>query len=807
MAKADLHVHSKYSDYPSTWLHKLYDSPESFTETEEVYRQAKSRGMDFVTITDHDDIRGSLELVAAHPNDCFVSCEITSYFPEDNCKVHILVYGIDEDQYHHMSSIRRNLYILRDYIVEQDIAYSVAHATYDQDGKLAFEHIEKLVLLFDVFEVVNGGSNEQNNVCLYGYLQSLNQAKVGLLQQKYDIQPISDDPWVKGYTGGSDDHCGILIGSAYTQCLAATPTEFIELLKQKKTLAHGMHGNFMVYATGIFKHLHDFKAHRDTKYTKTKLNSFLQLLFAGERGNLIERFKKSRSLRYLKRKNSNTHRALFRLLKDIDANYQEDIAQRIPVMYNNIAGLHDEFLKTTIKALVKNAPDGNVFKMLQNLGSIFPMAMLAVPFVGSLRHQFLKASIKDNLLAQSGETVVKKALWFTDTIDDLNGVSVSLRQIAKESQRLAYELTLVSCVDIENVQQALPKNTLNIEPIMQFELPGYEQLKISVPSLLSLMQKVVEEQPDQIIISTPGPLGCAALLCAKLMDVPVKAVYHTDFAEQVYRMSESQVFADMVDQVINTFYKQMDFIYVPSQSYINTLAQRGLDIKKMAIFPRGVDLNQYCPQAPSNMLLSQHKLQGEFTLLYAGRISEDKNLSLLCRLFSNAHEQCPGRYNLVIAGDGPDLVTLQERIGHLPNVHFTGRIDTPELVAWYVTADLFVFPSHTDTFGMVVLEAQACGLPCLVTNTGGPKEIIRADQTGQVITTDNPQDWLLVIEQYYDLKCHDSERFIAIKKMCVELVVKNNSWRQIFDYMLGDEYRQLDSNVSNVLPLPLDKIA
>ena len=152
MAKADLHVHSKYSDYPSTWGHKVYNSPESFTAVETVYQQAKQRGMDFVTLTDHDDIRGSLELVKKFPRDTFMSCEVTSYFPEDYCKVHILVYGISESQYKKIMQIRHNVYVLRDFIVDEDLAYSVAHATYDQDGKLSFEHVEKLVVLFDVFE-------------------------------------------------------------------------------------------------------------------------------------------------------------------------------------------------------------------------------------------------------------------------------------------------------------------------------------------------------------------------------------------------------------------------------------------------------------------------------------------------------------------------------------------------------------------------------------------------------------------------------------------------------------------------------
>ena len=154
MGKVDLHCHSKFSDVPSTFLLKAYNSPESFTEPEDLYKQAKSRGMDYVTITDHDDIRGCLELQISHPEDTFISCEVTAYFPDDNCKVHILVYDIDTKQYDKMMEIRRDLFTLRDYIIEQAIAYSVAHATYDQVGKLTFDHIEKLLLFQDIGKVI-----------------------------------------------------------------------------------------------------------------------------------------------------------------------------------------------------------------------------------------------------------------------------------------------------------------------------------------------------------------------------------------------------------------------------------------------------------------------------------------------------------------------------------------------------------------------------------------------------------------------------------------------------------------------------
>lgn len=805
MAKVDLHVHSKYSDYPSTWILKAYDSPESFTEPELLYQQAKSRGMDLVTITDHDDIRGCLELRKSHPDDTFISCEITTWFPEDGCTIHILVYGIEEQQYNTMMEIRGDIYKLREYIFEHNIAHSVAHATYDQDGKLTFEHIEKLVLLFDVFEVINGGSSKQNNVLLHQYIQSLDEQMIDELQTKHKIKPHSAEPWVKGFTGGSDDHCGILIGSAYTESFSQTPEQFISSLSHKASLAHGLHGTFEIYATSVFKHIHDYRTDRDDKYPSTKMNMFLEMFFEGDQGNWIKRFKKSHSLRYLKRKNSRTHKALHQLLTEVNENRELDIAQKIPLAYKQVANLYDEMFYSIIKAVVKNLPEGNIFKAFQKMSTIFPLVTLAAPFIGSMRHQVLKGNIKDRLIEHSNQNYTHKTLWFTDTIDDLNGVSVSLRQIAKQSRELGYQLRLFTSVDEAKISTPLPEGTLNLMPIYSEPVPGYEQQIITFPSFLTMMKSIAEEQPDQVVISTPGPVGLSALICAKLMDVPVKAIYHTDFGEQIFRMTDEAFMSNLVDQVVNLFYSQADHVYVPSMSYINKLADAGIDRSTMNIFPRGIDTKLYKPLEKQNTELCpirQQQLQGEFTLLFAGRISEDKNLSLLVKIFEQANQAAPGRYNLVVAGDGPFLGTLKQKTEALPNVHYTGRIDSEELVRWYQASDLLVFPSHTDTFGMVVLEAQACGTPCLVTASGGPKEIIENQKTGLVVSTDNEQDWYQAIDHYYQQRQNQPEQYQEMLEYCTQRVLANNSWHSIFETVLGEESRlpQLDSDIKTENP-------
>ena len=621
---------------------------------------------------------------------------------------------------------------------------------------------------------------------LHRFLQNLDEPTLGELQRKHGLTPISADPWIKGFTGGSDDHCGILIGSAFTQSLSDSPESFLKSIKDKKCLGNGVHGSFEAYATGVIKHIHDYRLNRDGKYSKTKMNDFLELFFHGQEGNLMKRFKKSQSLRYLKKKNSKTHNALHRLLKQINQDSAHDIASKIPNAYVHLNELHDEMFRSIIVAMSKHLPSGDIFKGFQKLATVFPMTLLAATFIGSIRHQVLKASIKRKLIEGTKQHYTEKALWFTDTIDDLNGVSITLRQIATHSVKNGYQLKLVTAVDQATINTPLPANTLNFTPVKTIEVPGYEQQSIGFPSLLSMMRKISLEQPDQIIISTPGPLGLGALLCAKLMDLPVKMIYHTDFAEQIMKMTNEPTVAGWTDSLVNCFYKQADHVYVPSQAYIQKLQMAGLDSSKLEIFPRGLDLDLYKPRQLQDSMTRRKQLHGEFTMLFAGRISEDKNLSLLVKIAQLADQQYSGRFNLVVAGDGPDLEKLKDQMSSIGNVYLTGRLDPEELVDWYNSSDLFVFPSHTDTFGMVILEAQACGVPCLVTPTGGPKEIIRPDETGQIVPTDKAEDWVAVINNFRKIKVEQPTLFAELRARCAAHVHQQNNWQPVFDVVLGD---------------------
>ncbi|MFA6989005.1 MAG: PHP domain-containing protein, partial [Candidatus Gastranaerophilaceae bacterium] len=159
--KIDLHVHSKYSNKPTNWLLKKFGCSECFTEPKEIYQAAKKRGMTAFTITDHNQIAGCYEILE-YPN-TFISCEVTASFPEDHCKIHVLTYNITENQFKDMMQIRGNIYEFREYLLQENIYHSVAHALYSVNNKMTREHYEKLILLFNTFELNGCRSLTLNN--------------------------------------------------------------------------------------------------------------------------------------------------------------------------------------------------------------------------------------------------------------------------------------------------------------------------------------------------------------------------------------------------------------------------------------------------------------------------------------------------------------------------------------------------------------------------------------------------------------------------------------------------------------------
>jgi hypothetical protein len=209
----DVHVHSKYSNRPSQWILKKIGCPECFTEPIDIYRIAQKRGMTHVTIADHNTIDGALEI--AHLPGAFISEEITTYFPHDGCKVHVLALNITEAQHEDIQKARADIFDLARYLYEQHIIAVAAHPLYAINDRLTLNHFEQMLLLFQNFEL-NGARNDRENLCLQSVLKSLTAEKIEALADRHDLHSLHLRPWEKNIWGGSDDHSSLNIARTHT---------------------------------------------------------------------------------------------------------------------------------------------------------------------------------------------------------------------------------------------------------------------------------------------------------------------------------------------------------------------------------------------------------------------------------------------------------------------------------------------------------------------------------------------------------------------------------------------------------------
>ena len=223
--RADLHVHSTASEQSKLGVQRALGLPECATPPEEVHELAKRRGMDFVTITDHDTIAGALQ-IADRP-DVFVSEELTASFRGEPQQVHVLCYGITPDDHERLQELAADVEAVAEYLHEQEIACALAHPFYAVAAPLAARHRRRLAELFPIWEVRNGSRAPELNLPAAVYIDTHGGTGIG----------------------GSDDHAGVDVGRTYTEApAAATPEEFLDHLRAGRVDDRGDQGSAAKWA-------------------------------------------------------------------------------------------------------------------------------------------------------------------------------------------------------------------------------------------------------------------------------------------------------------------------------------------------------------------------------------------------------------------------------------------------------------------------------------------------------------------------------------------------------------------------------
>jgi glycosyltransferase involved in cell wall biosynthesis len=248
--------------------------------------------------------------------------------------------------------------------------------------------------------------------------------------------------------------------------------------------------------------------------------------------------------------------------------------------------------------------------------------------------------------------------------------------------------------------------------------------------------------------ATPGPIGLAALAISKILKLPISGTYHTAIPQYVQILTGDANIEELTWKYVLWYYSQMDVIYAPSQSTCDELVEKGIKPEKVRVYPRGIDIEEFNPSHRNGRIEKMFNHRDGINLLYVGRVSKEKNIHLLGRAFESLARK-RSDLRLIIVGDGPYLRTMKQAMQGLP-CYFTGYVRGNRLSEIYAGSDLFLFPSTTDTFGNVVLEAQASGLPVIVTDKGGPCENMIDGQTGLVIPADDSQALYEAIKSLID---------------------------------------------------------
>jgi phosphatidylinositol alpha 1,6-mannosyltransferase len=340
-----------------------------------------------------------------------------------------------------------------------------------------------------------------------------------------------------------------------------------------------------------------------------------------------------------------------------------------------------------------------------------------------------------------------RVAYFPDTFYEINGVAHTSRHFEAFARRRGLPFFCLHPGKRETKMSEEQEGELTTLELPRGSAISFRLEKDLTFDLAFLRHKDFLEQrlrafrPDIIHITGPSEPGILGAWLAKDMRVPLVASWHTNLHE--YAAQRSEWFLRMLPQnqrpatgrriegatlmACARFYQLAEVLFAPNVDLCNLL-ERSTG-RHCALMPRGVDTIAFSPE-----FRDRGATDKDFVLGFCGRLSIEKNVFLLARIRTELLERGITNFRFLIIGHGKEESWLRQ---NLPNAEFTGVLRGHDLARAYANMDLFVFPSHTDTFGNVVLEALASGVPAIVTPDGGPRYIVKDGETGTIATDED----------------------------------------------------------------------
>jgi glycosyltransferase involved in cell wall biosynthesis len=683
--RCDLHVHSVHSTDSGNYALRRARLGESYTEPGRLYEICRRRGMSLVTISDHNTLEGAVR-IADRPG-TFLSVEVTTRFPEDDVPLHVLVWNLTEEDHRDLQPYRPSVYELVAFLHERELAHALAHPLYQMGAPLTAWHVERMMLLFGIWEGRNGARPRDSNLLATKLATTVTLALTRQLSERHELAPRHEGTIV--LSGGSDDHGALDIATTWTESAGETVEEFLAGLRAGQAEIGGEHGSSVKLAHAV--------------------------------GALV----------------LNAYRASGRALPPV-------LADEVAVLFDGDSDGFDrhEGIVVATSAIARGLGDRARSGALEldalptighRLGAVLLAGFLEAPFVGAVRHHAQTRAgvrrLEQSLLGVRRRQVEPSAIVFTDTFDETNGVAGTMRRLAGAGATGQISLTVATCT----AAQGDEPGRLSFPPDWSFPVPAYETLDLRVPSLTQVLERIEREQPDVIHLATPGPVGLCGLAAAKILGLPVVGSYHTELGPYALHLTRDLLVAEALDHYVDWFYRQCAILLAPTVAVAEALERRGF-AGRTGVWGRGVDAELFAPARRSTAVRERILDGGELLLLSVGRLSHEKRLEVLLEAFGRVADELPGA-RLAIAGEGPARASLEALAPE--GVEFVGELHGHELAALYASADVFCFPSTSDTFGQVILEAAASGLPVVAAAAGGAAELVRHGRTGLLVPPDD----------------------------------------------------------------------
>ncbi|MCZ0702292.1 glycosyltransferase involved in cell wall biosynthesis [Natronobacillus azotifigens] len=361
---------------------------------------------------------------------------------------------------------------------------------------------------------------------------------------------------------------------------------------------------------------------------------------------------------------------------------------------------------------------------------------------------------------------------FSDTYTpEVNGVARTLKRYTDYLEKVGIEYKLFV------PESRTPNPTVpQVERFTSIPFALYPECRIALPNPLSINETLKTFRPTLIHVLTPFNLGIYGAHYGKKNNIPMVASYHTNFDDYLtyYHL---QFMKKWIWKYMTWFHRPFEKVYVPSPSTKAKLLSKRMH-PNIDIWGRGVDAIQFSPEKKSDKIRMKYQIQEKNIVLYVGRLSPEKDIDIVFDTFHSLPKELKKSTHLVIVGDGPLYQTLST--DHCKQITFTGFLEREELAEMYASTDVFLFPSPTETFGNVVLEAQASGLPVIGANAGGVQHLLQDNQNGFLCKPKSVNDF---VTKTTTLLTNDQLRQDIGKK--ARAFALEQSWNRIFDRLIA----------------------